>query len=151
MNKLVAFFSGAAIALGMTTTADAGVRAGVLRCLTAPSQGVFVGSTQEARCVFTSAYGHRENYVAKIERLGPDVGIRDKAVLVWAVYAPTSLRRHALRGDYVGASADVSFGVGAGANVLVGGSGRTVSLQPVSVKAQTGLAVGAGAARLQLR
>jgi len=151
MNKLVTFFSGAIIALGMTTAADAGVRAGVLRCHVAPSQGEFIGSTQVARCVFTSAFGRREHYVAKFDRVGPDVGLRDKSILVWAVYAPTSLHQHALRGDYVGASADVAFGVGAGANVLVGGNSRTISLQPVSVKAQTGLAVGAGASRLQLR
>jgi uncharacterized protein DUF992 len=33
----------------------------------------------------------------------------------------------------------------------VGGNSATISLQPVSVKAETGLAVGAGLGQLQLR
>src|SRR5690242_5451660 len=40
----------------------------------------------------------------------------------------------ALSGEYVGASGDVGFVVGGGANVLVGGSGRTVALQPLSLQ-----------------
>jgi len=54
-------------------------------------------------------------------------------------------------GDYVGASGQAAFGVGAGANVLVGGSDRSVSLQPVSVSAQRGVNVAAGVAALSLR
>ncbi|MGA9546101.1 MAG: DUF992 domain-containing protein, partial [Rhodomicrobium sp.] len=69
----------------------------------------------------------------------------------WSVYAPTSLRHRALVGNYVGASADAAIGVGGGANVLVGGNSATISLQPVSVKSQTGLAIGAGLGQLQLR
>ena len=44
-----------------------------------------------------------------------------------------------------------TVGAGAGANVLVGGSNRTVSLQPVSVQGQTGLNLAAGVAELTLR
>jgi hypothetical protein len=35
--------------------------------------------------------------------------------------------------EYVGASGDVGIGLGAGANVLIGGSARTVALQPISL------------------
>jgi hypothetical protein len=41
-------------------------------------------------------------------------------------------------------------GVGAGANVLVGGSNKTITLQPVSIQGQTGLNVAAGIASLAL-
>jgi len=41
-------------------------------------------------------------------------------------------------------------GVGAGANVLVGGSNRTISLQPVSVEGNTGLNVAGGVAQVTL-
>jgi hypothetical protein len=77
--------------------------------------------------------------------------VTNKSELVWSVYAPTSLKRRALVGNYVGASADAAIGVGGGANVLMGGSNATVSLQPISVKSQTGLAIGAGLGQLQLR
>ena len=90
---------------------------------------------------------------ALADKIGPDIGVTNRSELVWSVYAPTPLRRRAraLVGNYVGASADAAIGVGGGANLLVGGSNATISLQPVSVKTQTGLAVGAGLGQLQLR
>jgi hypothetical protein len=42
--------------------------------------------------------------------------------MTWSVLAPTTeLHTHALAGKYVGATADVSSGLGGGAKVLVGG------------------------------
>jgi len=68
----------------------------------------------------------------------------------WAVIAPTTaLQAHALAGKYVGATGDVSLGVGAGAKVLVGGSHQTVTLQPVSVEGRRQL--GIGGCRLTLK
>ena len=60
-----------------------------------------------------------------------------------------SLRRRpngfgALAGNYGGASAEATVGAGVGANVLVGGSNRTVTLQPVSVQGQAGLNLAVG-------
>jgi hypothetical protein len=43
-----------------------------------------------------------------------------------------------LAGTYAGASAEVTVGGGIGANMLVGGSFRTVELQPFTVQEQTG-------------
>jgi hypothetical protein len=140
-----------ALAFGFAASAEAGVRAGVLHCYGAKKIGAIVGSFQQARCVFTSVDGRHERYAAHIERVGLDIGVTERSEVVWTVYAPTALRHHALRGDYVGASADVTVGIGGGANVLVGGSNATISLQPVSLKAETGVAVAAGAGRLQLR
>ena len=52
----------------------------------------------------------------------------------------------------MGASGDIGLGVGVGANVLVGGSNRSVALQPVSLEGwvlrSTWLA---GLSQLQLR
>jgi len=42
-------------------------------------------------------------------------------------------------------------GAGLGANALVGGSDRTVALQPLSLQGQTGLNVAAGVTDLELR
>ena len=48
-------------------------------------------------------------------------------------------------------NAEATVGAGLGANVLVGGSDRTVALQPLSVQGQAGLNVAAGVAELTLR
>ena len=53
-------------------------------------------------------------------------------------------------GDYVGVSGEASVGAGLGANVLVGGSNRTVTLQPLSVQGQIGLNFAVGVAALHL-
>jgi Protein of unknown function (DUF992) len=49
-----------------------------------------------------------------------------------------------------GASAQGTVGVGAGANVLVGGSSNQIALQPVSIEGSVGLNVAAGVAALSL-
>ena len=69
----------------------------------------------------------------------------------WVVFAPGKLKRGALTGSYGGASAEATAVVGLGANVLVGGSDRSIALQPLSVQAQTGLNVAAGVAALRLK
>jgi hypothetical protein len=55
-----------------------------------------------------------------------------------------------LAGDYVGASGEASLGVGLGANVLIGGSNRTVTLQSVSVSGQIGVNFAVGVMELRL-
>ena len=50
----------------------------------------------------------------------------------------TALPTDALRGSFVGAAADASLARRAGAKVLVGGSNKSVVLQPLSVQGQTG-------------
>jgi uncharacterized protein DUF992 len=86
-----------------------------------------------------------------VSTLGLDIGATSGGRLTWAVFAPTTLRRAALAGTYVGATAGGTVGAGVGANVLVGGSDRTVALQPVSVQAQTGLNIAAGVSRMELQ
>lgn len=151
MKSVSAAITAAALALGLASSADAATRVGVLRCYMDGGTGYVVGSSHEARCIFTGASGKRERYSGRISRVGLDVGYTGKSVIVWAVYAPSDYKHRALRGSYVGASADVAVGIGGGANVLIGGSDKTISLQPVSVKAETGIAVAAGAGNLELR
>ena len=87
-----------------------------------------------------------------ISRLGLDLGVKEGGRLYWAVLADSARRPpRSLAGDYVGASGQAAFGIGAGANVLVGGSDRSISLQPVSLSAQSGVNVAAGVANLSLR
>jgi hypothetical protein len=151
MKTLISAVAGLALTAGLLSSASAATRIGVLRCYVQNGSGYVVGSSHDARCMFTSETGRHERYLGRVKRVGLDIGYTGKAVIVWAVFAPSDLRRHALVGDYIGASADVAVGIGGGANVLVGGNERTISLQPLSLKSQTGLAVAAGAGKLELR
>ena len=129
------------------------VRVGGLTCDTGPRVGLILGSRQSLRCVFRSnATGRHYTYTGTIGRVGLDVGISGGGRLFWGVFAPTShVGYGTLRGTYVGASGNASLGVGLGANVLVGGSHRTISLQPLSVEGQLGVNLALGVARLTLR
>ena len=151
MKTLVRIAGTAVLALGVSSAADAAARIGVLRCQVQGAEGFVVGSAREARCVFRSETGRSERYMGRMSRIGLDVGVTHQTLLVWAVFAPSAIHHHALAGDYIGASADVAAGIGGGANVLIGGNAGTISLQPLSLQQETGVAVGAGAAKLELR
>ena len=87
-----------------------------------------------------------------IRKFGIDIGATNQGVLAWDVLAPfRGPRRGALAGQYVGADASVTVGAGVGANALVGGFNRSVTLQPLSLEVQSGLALAAGVASLELR
>ena len=82
--------------------------------------------------------------------VGVDIGFTTGGVIVWAVFAGTNRYAGMLTGNYAGATAEVSVAAGLGANVLVGGSNRSVALQPLSVQGQIGLNVAGGIGALEL-
>ena len=128
------------------------VKAGTLTCDISAGIGLIVTSKKQVTCMFTpSQPGPREVYTGSITKFGLDLGATTGGEMVWAVYAPTNRRFGALAGHYGGATAEATVGAGVGANVLVGGSNRTVTLQPVSVQGQAGLNVAAGVAGIDLR
>ena len=148
-----AFFSIASMlaVTGNSVMAEDRVQAGTLVCNTSMELGVIVGSREALNCTFTpSVPGPIQSYTGTITKLGLDLGATARGVIVWLVYAPTTLRTGELAGSYVGATGEATVGVGLGANVLVGGSNRTVALQPVSVQGQVGLNLAVGFAELQL-
>jgi len=127
-------------------------KVGTLTCDISAGIGLIITSKKELTCMFTPAQpGPREVYVGSITKFGLDIGVTAGGELVWSVYAPTDRRFGALAGDYSGATAEATVGAGLGANVLVGGSERTVALQPLSVQGQAGLNIAAGVANLRLR
>ena len=85
--------------------------------------------------------------------IGLDIGTTKQAVMRWLVLTPLKniYAPGALAGDYAGASGQATVALGLGAKVLIGGSNRTVALQPVSLTGQTGLNLAVGVAELQLR
>jgi uncharacterized protein DUF992 len=140
------------LAAGAPAHAQGGAQVGSLTCNVAGGWGFVFGSSKSVRCTFARAGGRPEHYAGSINKFGVDIGYTQGGVLVWGVFAPTAdLAPGALSGNYVGATGSATVGVGAGANVLVGGSNRTISLQPVSFEGNTGLNVAAGIGAMTLR
>ena len=141
----------AALAFVASPQAQTRVEVGVLTCTAAGSTGFIVGSTRDLRCRF-NRQGKDEAYTGQISKFGIDIGSTQQAQIAWAVLAPTSsLPRRSLVGGYGGVSAEATVGVGVGANALIGGSDKSIVLQPLSVQAQQGLNIAAGVASLELR
>ena len=156
MTKL-RLMMGAAIAvagIAFASAADAaphGVRVGDLTCNVASGWGFVFGSSKDLHCTFRGN-GHHEHYVGSISKFGVDIGYTEGGVLVWGVFAPASdVREGALQGDYAGASASATVGVGLGANVLIGGLDKSIALQPLSVEGNKGLNVAAGIGSISLK
>ena len=127
-------------------------KVGMLTCQTSASIGLIVGSHQRLRCRFAPDNGGpQEYYSGHVGRIGLDVGIRAAGVLAWAVYAPSkSIHYGSLAGTYVGASGSIGVGVGVGANLLFGGTGRSIALQPLSVEGSVGVNLSLGVSGLTL-
>jgi hypothetical protein len=137
--------------LALGTPAQADVRVGVMTCDMDSGFGYVLGSSRDLHCTFVPAAGAPEHYAGTISKFGVDIGYMQNAVIVWTVVAPTvALPPGSLTGTYGGATGSVTVGVGVGANVLVGGSSDTISLQPVSIEGGTGLNVAGGFASIRL-
>ena len=145
MNKLIATAAVAAIALTGavgTTQAASQVKVGVLTCDVAPGIGYLIGSAKDLNCWFKpSGGGKTESYSGSIKKLGIDVGFTSHEKLAWVVFAAQGGKwsKHALAGTYVGASHEVTIGLGLGGNWLIGGSHKSFALQPWSIQGQVGL------------
>jgi hypothetical protein len=128
------------------------VRAGYLTCHVSSGWGLIFGSSRSLNCSYAMQPGYTEFYTGSITKFGADIGYLSSAVMIWAVLAPTTnLGQGALAGTYAGATASAAVGVGAGANVLIGGFNHSIALQPVSIEGQNGLNVAAGVASLSLK
>lgn len=149
------FITSAAFVLAALTgaaQAQERVQAGSLTCDVSAGIGLIIGSQRNVSCTFTpSTPGPIEYYTGTISKLGVDVGVTTGGVMVWLVWAPTDRPVGALAGTYAGGAAEASLVAGIGANALVGGSNRTIALQPFSVQGQVGLNIAAGVAGLDLR
>ena len=127
------------------------IRSGVLTCDVSAGMGLILGSQKLLSCRFSpEGPGRREDYDGSITKFGLDLGLTRSGVMVWAVFSNTVAGPGFLAGDYFGASGEATVGAGVGANVLLGGSNRTVALQPISLSGQTGLNLAIAVAALQL-
>jgi hypothetical protein len=141
----------------LATAADAQIPAGwtqtgMLNCRVNPSIGFIIAGHQSMECRFTQTGLPAQAYEGALNMVGLNIGISAGGVFAWAVFAPTiGVPAGALAGEYIGASGDIGIGLGVGANVLLGGSGRTIALQPLSLEGSVSLNVALGVSALQLR
>ena len=158
LKKLAVAISAASLAAGalaLESPAQAqggGVKAGTLTCNVAGGFGFIFGSSKAVNCTFAPVGGGPpQQYVGSIDKFGVDIGFTRGGVLIWTVLgATTSPAPGALAGSFGGVTASATAVVGAGANLLVGGTGNAISLQPLSIEGNTGLNVAAGVAGLTL-
>ncbi len=156
-GKLLATLTAAVIAAGLSSglvqAQSERTQLGVLNCEVEGGVGLLLGSSKPVHCTFNHANGTVEHYTGKSGKVGLDIGVTGKKQLSWVVFTPVgnTAGKHALQGDYVGIGAGGSLGIGLGANALVGGSGKTIGLQPVSIETGTGLNIAAGVSTLSLR
>ena len=159
MKRIVMSLVLCAVLGGLVTLASAGeekkgVRVGTLKCNEASGWGFVFGSSHNLKCVFSPASkgAKEEKYTGVIKKYGVDVGYQGAAVLLWGVLSTSeSFTPGALAGTYGGVTAEAAWAVGAGANVLLGGSKKGFALQPISVEGVAGANVAAGVAEVELK
>jgi hypothetical protein len=150
MAAIIAFLAVDVLAFGTPAQAQA-VKAGIMTCNVAGGFGFIVGSSRAVNCTFAPNGVAPQHYIGAINKFGVDIGYVEGAVMAWAVLAPTNNPGPGLlAGTYVGATGSASVGVGVGANVLFGGFGNSISLQPLSVEGSKGFNVAGGIAEMTL-
>lgn len=151
---LAAILASTALALpasAQTRQAPDNTQVGTLTCTVEGGAGFIITSSKALSCLFRSARGERDFYTGTIRNFGLDIGGTTEGRLAWSVFAPTNrLGRGALEGTYSGVSGQATVGAGVGANLLVGGNGDTLSLQPLSFSQQQGLNLAIGVASMEL-
>jgi hypothetical protein len=133
--------------------AESGVKAGYLKCDVEGNVSFVFGSSRDVTCTYTpDGKGRVDRYSGTIDKYGVDIGYRENGVILWGVVAPTSdVGPGALAGNYGGVTGSAALGVGAGANVLVGGSEDSIVLQPLSVEGIEGINIAGGIGVLKLK
>ena len=152
-NRLAVAILGA-LALSAGSANAAGIKVGLLTCNVSSGWGFIFGSSKNLHCTYRPDNRAQPvtHYRGTISKFGVDIGYSEGGVIVWGVFAPSSnMRPGGLQGDYAGATASATVGVGLGANVLVGGLDRSIALQPLSIEGTEGLNVAAGIGNISLR
>lgn len=154
IRSLAALTTAVAASLLAATPAPAQTttKVGSLACDVSAGVGMILTQKQTITCIFTPANGGPpDHYFGRIDQFGVALGAVQQGTLIWGVIAPaTGVARGALAGTYTGVGAQATAGAGLGANVLIGGTGRAFSLQPLSVQGQTGLNVAGGVTTVTL-
>ena len=157
MAKRTLLACAAVLLLGLAGNSPAqaagGVKAGYLKCDVKGNVSFIFGSSRDIYCTYRPDETKRiDSYTGEIKKFGVDIGYSENGVILWAVIAPTAdVGAGALAGDYGGISADLAVGYGVGANALIGGSNKSIVLQPLSVEGMKGINIAAGIGLLTLK
>jgi len=149
--------SAAIILTGLATSsafaADSGTQVGVLTCKMNGIKNLVVYTKEEFDCEYKPKKGEPHSYKGVIKEIGVNLSVTEDNTMVWGVIAPVEdlTSPDALKGTYVGGSGQVEIGAGAAANILVGGSGKTISLQPISVNGMKGFGAALDIAAFELK
>ncbi len=144
----------ASLSFSHNTKAQSGtnVQIGTLNCTVEGGVGLILGSSKGLSCAFKKSDGSRERYTGSVNKFGLDIGVTKKAKISWLVFSPSGTNTSkALAGAYYGVSAEVTVAGGVGANLLVGGFNKSITLQPLSVQVQEGFNIAAGIGSMKLR
>ena len=152
IRKLTWLTAAAAALIASPAFAQSSMKVGTLTCDVSAGIGMLITQKQTMICSFDPANGGPpDKYTGRIEQFGLALGAVQQGTMVWGVLAPSSGVPHgALAGTYGGVGAQATAGAGLGANLLVGGTGRAFSLQPLTVQGQSGLNFAAGVTTLTL-
>ena len=128
------------------------LEAGLLTCEVGGGVALIISSPRDLHCVFHKPNGQNEAYRGALQGFGLDIGVSGRGVLAWTVLASTTrLPPGELKGTYAGVEAGAAAGIGGRGQILVGGSRRTVSLQPLSVEGEVGINIAVGVTSMTLR
>jgi Protein of unknown function (DUF992) len=154
INKCTIGLSALCIAFSLAVpaaSASSGANIGLLECTVNGGIGLIIGSSKGMKCRFVpTGGGSAQHYTGSVGKLGLDIGVTNKSYIRWAVFASGKLKPGSLAGNYAGVTAQATVGAGLGANALVGGSDKSISLQPLSVQGQTGLNIAGGIGTMKL-
>jgi len=145
----------ATLVVPAAATAGEGIKVGILHCKKVPGKGInlLIHSVSVVDCELVSPEG-RERYRGEAGvGLGIDLDWTEDRTISYTVLAgakDVTVGSHALVGKYYGARGSATVGVGVGAQVLVGGGSKNISLQPLAVETATGLGVAGGLGYLYL-
>lgn len=145
--------------LGATTlyAGEGGTKMGKLVVTALPGTGhnLIVKSSVDVEAVFTDNAGKKEYYIGEMGyKLGVDLSIKSNEQLEYLVVSEisdTQTASYALQGKYFGQKASAQMKVGGGVQVLLGGMGKSISLQPLAVAKTEGYGVSAGLGYLYLQ
>jgi len=138
---------------GVTSEAKAegGVVLGMLSCSkTGTGITYVVHSSNPVECTYNGV-GGPQKYTGKSGILfGIDLEIEQLAGMGYLVVGGTWTDKASLEGDYIGAEASVTVGLGLAAQAGLGGVGNDVSLIPVGLGGQVGIGATAGISYLSI-
>jgi hypothetical protein len=149
--RRLAPLAAATLALSFSSPAVSSTQLGMLKCDTSIGIGEILVRKQTMTCTFTHSNGQVENYTGKVHQYGVEIGMVEEGHLAWAVFAASpATGTGLLAGKYGGVDASVAAGIGLGADVLVGGTGKAFSLQPLAVEGEPGIGIAAGVEQIEL-